>query len=66
MRWSYGLETTLEGVKGAHFGGSAAIKGERPANRRDGRMPQGNMVPRFARPAFLPSKEGAEGRDFVE
>ena len=28
-----------------------------------GRMPQGNIVPRFARPAFLPSKEGGqEGR----
>jgi len=31
-----------------------------------GRMPQGNMVPRFARPAVLPSKEGAEGREIVE
>ena len=32
-----------------------------------GRMPQGNIVPHFARPAFLPSKEGGlEGREFVE
>ena len=27
----------------------------------------GNIVPHFARPAFLPSKEGGlEGREFVE
>ena len=30
-------------------------------------MPQGNIVPHFARLAFLPSKEGGlEGREFVE
>ena len=32
-----------------------------------GRMPQGNIVPHFAGPAFLPGKEGGlEGREFVE
>jgi len=30
-------------------------------------MPQGNIVPRFAGPAFLPGKEGGlEGREIVE
>ena len=32
-----------------------------------GRMPQGNIVPHFAGPAFLLGKEGGlEGREFVE
>ena len=67
VRKLYPLEVLLDVVGCAHFGGSTTKGRTRPANRRVGRMPQGNIVPHFAGLAFLPGKEGGlEGRDFVE